>query len=416
MMSGLTPTGFVVKTLPEIIDDINAAELALISPSLDVQPTAIIGIVNGIYAAAIYDLWLLVGAMYNGMDADQAVGDQLDGLALLTGTLRQPATATVVEGVQVVVAAGFSALAGTMYASVTGNTANLFFNLEDVNNPSGIPATITIDFLCQDTGPVQALANTLTVIAQPLSGWTSITNPDDGFVGQPIQNDSQLRATREEELSSAGNSTADAIASAVLLKMQPSALLPTTAATLSVTVLNNDTEVTDANGVPPHSIEVIARAEGATSGDDQLLCNLIQLEKAAGDGTYSGNNTYKLVTDSQGNVNKIYYTRPTDVALAVVVTVVVDEGLWPGDVAGKAAIALAMANYAEGNPATGELAAYKPGTTVYYKRLADQAFQVPGVVDWTSMTVNGFAANLFVDVRHVATLSTGGVTITVVPA
>lgn len=396
MPFGLTITGFVVKPTAQILADINAQELATISPSLDVQPTALIGIINGIFAAAIGELWLLAGALYSGMDPDQATGDQLTSLALITGTLRLGPTATIVI-CTINVGAGFSAAPGTMFASIVGNPGAIFVNVDNVPVSGG--GNITgVTFEATQTGPIQALAGTLTVISQPLTGWNTITNPADGIVGHDIESDAQLRIDRNAELSTPGSSTADAIRADVLKGMQP----PTTvASTLSVTVLFNDTDAVDVNLLNPHSIEVIAYAPGATAGDDQLLANLILASKAAGDGT-SGS-TSKVAIDSQGNTDVVRFTRPTAVVLTVVITVVTNPSLFPLD--GATQIKNAMVAYAA--------ATYFPGVEVFAKKLADQSFTVAGVNDYTVFTVNG-GGNLPIGFTQIATLAFGGITVTVI--
>lgn len=400
-MAGLTTAGFEVKTLPDIIADVEAQELSLISASLDVQPSALMGVINGIYCQALYELWQLAGELYNGIDPDQATGDQLSSVALITGTVREPATSTIVASCVVNVEAGFHADAGQMFAGVVGNTLNLFYSLDDVDNPAGIPADVVVDFICQDTGPVQALSDTLIVIAQPLSGWNSVTNPDDGHIGSDIETDAALRTRRQLELALGGNSTADAIKADVLQNMQPSAKPPTSVPTISVTVLFNSSDVTDANGVPPHSIEVIARAPGATTDDDQMLADLIFNDKAAGDGTHGTD--HKTVTDSQGNENTVYFTRPEDTPLTVAITIVTDAAAYAGG-GGEGQIKTNMALFASDF--------YAPGVEVYIKRLADVAFRTAGVLDWTVCTVNS-GGNLPIDIRHVATLDVADITVTV---
>ncbi len=396
---GLQTSGFVVKPLADILSDIETSELALISPSLDIQPTDPIGVINGIVAGALSELWELGAALYSGMDPDTATGDQLTGLGLITGTTRLPATATVVVGCTVNVNAGFNAAPGTMFASVVGSPEHLFYSLDEVDNPTGIPADVTVDFICQDTGPIQALSGTLTVIAVPLSGWNTITNPDDGNIGNDIETDAAFRLRRQQELFAAGSSTADAIRAIIIQDMQPSSSTPTSVPTTSVTVVHNDSDATDTNGVPPHSIEVIARAPGATSGDDQLLANLIADSKAAGIGTYGTDS--KIVVDSQGNSEEIFFTRPADTALTISLTITVDPLLYPSD--GDDQVALALANYAD--------ATYEPGVEVFSLRLVSAAFTVAGVEDITAFLVNGAMSNIVIDIRHVATVDTSDVTV-----
>ena len=404
---GVTAAGFNLKPLAQILSDINTAQLTGISTSLDVQPTALMGINNGIFAGAISELWQLAAALYNGMSPDGASGDQLASLAAISGTLKSPATATVVA-CSVTVAAGFIAQPGTMTATVVGNTVNLFQNLGLVDNSGGaVPATLSVYFACVDTGPITAPAATLTTITVPLTGWTSITNPLAGVSGANIEADAALRIRRNNELSRASSSTAAAIQSAVFKLMQP----PTTSvATTNVVVLSNPTDFVDVNGLPPHSFECIALAAGATAGDNQLLANAIAATRTAGDNT-SGTSTLSA-TDSQGISYPISFTRPAPLRLyaSIIVTCVTAQyiaGTASTSTAGL--VATALANY---------VATFVPGQKVFSKKLADTAFSVAGVGDWLTFTVDTIASpvntgNIVVGVRFLAGLAPADIAVTV---
>ncbi len=406
-MAGLSDAGFQVKTVTDILSDMETQELAQISPALDVQPTSIIGVLNGIVAAALAELWQLALALYSGMNPDMATGDQLTGLALLTGTQRAAATPTVVKGVQVTVAANFSAAAGDMIASVQGNPAALFYNKTAVQN-GGSQATLTVDFQAVTAGPTQCAAGALSVIAQPLSGWISVTNPTSGIVGSPVQTDPQLRVSRTQEISQAGSATAAAIQAAILSSTAFSS------AVLSVRVLANDTDNTDVNGLPPHSLEVICYQPGSTSADDTALAQLILNEKAAGDGTYGS--TSVTVSDSQGNQETVRFSRPTAVNLYVAITVVTDPKTFPAD--GVARIQNALVAYAQ--------AKLLPGATLYMQALKASVFPTPadpnvgvaGVLDVTAFAVDTSTPptntnNLLFAYTQIAVLDASRITVTV---
>ena len=147
------------------------------------------------------------------------------------------------------------------------------------------------------TTPLRRFA--LTTIAVALANWSAITNPAAGVTGKDVQTDAELRVARQQELALGGATSAAAIAADILAYIQPSqspltiagiktGTDPTnnpftiTAATISVTVLWNDKDVADANGLPGHSIEVIAYAPGASTEDTDALCALILVDKAAG--------------------------------------------------------------------------------------------------------------------------------------
>jgi hypothetical protein len=411
---GVVDEGFNVKTTDDILSSIQQRQLQEISPSLDVQPTALIGQNNGIFADELGEAWAAIGAVYNGMDPDEAAGDQLDNVCLISGTERSAADATVVA-VSVNVNASFHADPGTMFASIAGNAAAVFTNETAVDNAGGVPADVPSTFVAVSTGPTQCLAGTLTVKAQPLAGWNTITNPTDGIPGHNIETDPQLRQKRNQELSAAGSTTADAIRADVLETL----ITPfTTTDTINCTVLHNDTDYTDANNVPPHSVEVIAYQPGNTSvgpgNDDQKLADLILASKAAGIGTYGL--ASKLSTDDQGIQTLIKYTRPTPLILYIAITVVVNKN-FPSD--GAAQVANALLAYGQ--------VEYAPGGTVFLKALAGSVFTdpldpakgVPGVDDYTSFTcdtnpVPVGTTNVPVSVRQIASFDSARIFVTVV--
>lgn len=393
MSYGVTSSGFNRKPLSQILSDMETMELQGISASLDVQATALVGVLNGIMGGAIDELWGLGLALYSGMDPDAAADDQLTSLSLLTGAKREAASDTVVVGCTVNVNTGFSQAPGTMFAYPVGNPSALFTNKTTVANSSGVPANETVDFVAVTPGPTPVNSSSLTVIATPISGWNSITNPTAGVTGQPIESDSALRARREAELSAAGTTSAAAIQGAVLKTLQT----PTTSVnTLACTVLWNDTDATDANGLPPHSIEVIAYQPGATSADDQALVDLILSNKAAGIGT--NGTSSKTSTDSQGTTETINYTRPAATTVNVTITVFTDPRVFPSN--GATLIQNAITAFANST--------WQPGVSVYAEHVKAQAFTVPGVLDVTAFT----PSNTAIDVRHVAVIGTIGVTVT----
>ena len=64
---GLTPAGFVIKPLSQIVSDFNTAEQTTIDPQLNVDPTGPMGQLNGIVGAAASECWQVIQAV-NGID------------------------------------------------------------------------------------------------------------------------------------------------------------------------------------------------------------------------------------------------------------------------------------------------------------------------------------------------------------
>lgn len=402
---GLTSAGYVAKPLDQILSDMQADQLANISPNLNQQAPDPIAVLTGEVAAELAELWQGEAALYSGMDPDTADGDQLTGVSLLTGTERLAAQKTQVPGCTVNVDPG-TYLAGTLFARTSSDTVNQYTNKTDVVNSGGVAANVTVDFEAVDTGPLTVNASTLTVIAQAVTGWNSITNPTAGTPGTNGEDDPDLRIRREEELSASGASTAAAIQADVLAKM----IVPTTSSdTLNCTVLFNDTDTTDGNGLPPHSIEVVAYQPGNTGADDAALANLILAQKAAGIGTHGTSSA--TATDSEGNTETISFTRPTTTTIYVSCNV-------KGNVSAQAVVD-ALNAYTAKTWAPGVSAIILAMQASLFPNPADPSVGVHGLKDVLSFHIDTVhpavaSSNITIDVRHVPVLSmtTGDVTVT----
>lgn len=149
-----------------------------------------------------------------------------------------------------------------------------------------------------DEGPVEAAVETLTIIATPVSGWTSTSNLIAADEGNLLETDVDARQRRARSLQVNRLETRLAGLSGVD----------------SVAVYYNDTGTADGEGRPGHSIECVV--EG---GDDLDIAEMIYETKAAGIQTWG--TSVKVITDSQGITRTVLFSRPTDVNIYVGVTV-----------------------------------------------------------------------------------------------
>lgn len=158
-----------------------------------------------------------------------------------------------------------------------------------------------------DVGETAALAGTLTVIVNPVTGWDGADSLLDATLGRDEETDAAFRLRRIAALEGLGNATVEAIRGALL------AVLGVTA----VTVFPNDTDAT-VSGRPPHSFEALVQG-----GDDQDVFDEIFLNKAAGiaaHGSEAGSHT-----DSQGISHTIEFSRPTSIAIYLDLTLTVNS-------------------------------------------------------------------------------------------
>jgi hypothetical protein len=92
---------------------------------------------------------------------------------------------------------------------------------------------------------------------------------------------------------------------------------------LQAFVIENETDVTDGFGRPPHSFEVIV-----VGGDDQEIGQTIFDTKPIGINTYrvpGADGRTVQVTDSQGTVHDINFSRGNDIRMYTIIDVTVDQ-------------------------------------------------------------------------------------------
>jgi len=427
---GLLSTGFAVKSLDDIITSAQNAQLAGISPNLNLNAPDPLAVATVVLANEIASVWELAGALYNGMNPDGASGDQLTSLALITGTNRLPATAASVLAT-VNVNNGFSQAAGTMFATQAGLPGLLWTNLAAVTNTSGIAANFQVTFQAVATGTTGSIAaSTLTVIATTIAGWNSITNAAAGVAGTNSQSDASLRLFRQLELAGNGSTSAAAIQAAILRNVQVansplsvSGIQVGAAAgnspfvlflgVTAVTVYWNDTNVTDpVTTLPPHSIEVIPYWAGGApqTSEKNAVSALILAQKAAGIQTYSGpgpsGGPYSVsITDSQGIAETIVWTFPLSTGVNITLNVKVASGFSVS----ATNVQDAIYGFVSGtdhnlNPVPGLTANWLPGTTAYISSVIGAVFTIPGVLNVSNVLFNGAALDLVAGIRQNYTL------------
>jgi uncharacterized phage protein gp47/JayE len=276
--------------------------------------------------------------------------------------------------------------------SVTSNTLELTSNPVNAT-PSvlteGKPARVEAAMTAETAGVVQAPANSLTVIETPVSGWNSIYNPLDAILGTDVETDAELRVRRAQTVEKAGAGTTEAIR-ADLIALD---------GVVAVLVFENRTMVTDVDGRPAKSFEVVIQG-----GDNTEIAQTIFDDKPAGIETYG--NTTVNITDSQGFIVPINFSRPNAVQIWLELDLTVtDQYPLDGDAQVKAAI-LAYAN-------TLGLGA----DVIVYPHLIASLNNIPGIVDVVTRigTTNTptLDDNIIIGLDEIADFDTSRITVTI---
>jgi uncharacterized phage protein gp47/JayE len=412
MPYGLLPTGFAPKTVEVVIDELTVAILDRLGIDASDPRARVLGQIVGIFAERVGLLWEIMEAVYSAQDPDKATGAALDALAALTGTMRDFArpstvTLTLVGEALTLVAAGSQARAGIDSVFATSDAATIaavpqwqtntaYVVGDDVWAP-GFPSprvyrciesgtshaattptaetatvadnTVTWTFLGRsnatthgvvdvaaqalEDGEVLGLARSITTIVTAVSGWDSVINLEDAVVGRLDETDAELRIRRAQELAATNTPTVDGIRGTLLD-------LP---GVLTATVFNNPTDVTNADGMPPHSVEALVQG-----GIDQEIFDTLLATVAAGIATH-GTETGSA-EDSQGISHAVKFSRPVEIEIYVHVTYVYDPLVAPADHMDQVKAAVVAFGNAGGI-----------GKDAVAVSLGAQAFRVAGVLD-----------------------------------
>lgn len=439
-MAGLTTEGLVVPTMQEIREQLEGELRSVFGTSIRLGDDSVFGQIVAIFSESIATVWELAEALYDALDPDRATGAALHATGALTGTTPlAPASSTVtatltgtpgtevltasrasVEGTgalfqtladaTLVSATAWGATTGYTVGQVRTNAARIYLCITaGTSAGSGGPTTTSDDITdgsvhwrylgegtgyvdvamsSVDFGPIVALSGDLNEIETPVSGWDSVINVLDADLGRLQESDEAFRIRRTLELSRAGEATLDAIRAELLEVTDVTA----------VTVFHNNTDATDGDGVPPHSVEALVQG-----GDDQAIWDQLLASAGAGIRTYGGETGTS--EDSAGNSHDMAFSRPTLVPIYVIVTLTKDADLYPAD--GDAQIEDAIVAYGD---------AQKTGRDAVPSALVAQCFSVPGVLNVSALTIGiapapvGTTA-IAIALRELATYDTSRITV-----
>lgn len=172
-----------------------------------------------------------------------------------------------------------------------------------------VDGDITVTATAKDAGALLAAPGTITTIGTPTRGWQTVTNPAEAVAGQPVEIDATLRRRQTVSTALPSRTVFDGTIGAV-------------ASISGVTRwkgYENDTGVTDANTLPPHSISLVV-----LGGDATAIAQAIADKKGPGCATYG--TTSVDITDEFGVTRAIKFYRPTTATIKVAVAVTAQVG------------------------------------------------------------------------------------------
>lgn len=354
-MSYVAPTinvsGFHMPTYNDVLTDlieikkaIYGSDIYLGIDSTDYQELSM-------FAAKIVDTLSAMELAYNSRSPVTAIGIGLDGVVKINGLVRQAATYSTVDLL----------VYGNSGAIITNGVAQ-----DESGQLWNLPASITIPSIGYGTftatsaisGAIQAIAGTVDKIYTPQAGWTSVTNVGAATVGVAAESDIELRARQAVSTELPSITPIDGIVGSV-------------ADVIGVTRYigyDNDTNATNGDGVPAHSICIVV--EG---GDSTAIATAIANKKSVGVGTYGSISI--VVYDLHGNPHTILFYRVSNITIKVAITIASLPGY---SISVGLAIKQAIADYINGLPI---------GADVHCNSLIVAA-GLFGTADGTKFTIN----------------------------
>ncbi len=295
---GMTDNGFKMKRLPDIKSDMEASARSALGSDATLLPDSVEGTIISVFSEIIAEQWEQLSAAYNAFNPISVTGQNLDDLAFLTGISRlapKPSTAFLdITGIDnTVIPAG---------SIVRHNVSSSEF-LTDTAVEIGVgfaTGTASVFASARINGELDAVAGTLTIIDTPLNGWSTVINNTDANLGRLSETDSELRARRSRSLSLSGLSSLESIISSV----------QGIAGVSYAGAVENFTDVIDANGLSPHSFEVVV-----LGGSDIAVAQAIWEKKPAGIEPFGS--VTALANDIFGNTHSMSFSRPTQTTIYI---------------------------------------------------------------------------------------------------
>ena len=389
---GVTPNGFVRMRLPEIQEDLFKRYETKVGQSVSRKPNSVIGVIIGLLAYESDLQWQLEEANYYSRSPMTADEGNIDATLAYTNVMRRAAEHTYlflvcygrnnmilpsncqvkdssgekynIDGqsqitldncVSVTLNAQFAV--GRKYDIVLDDDLHIEYTAKDSDNLSRVYMSLLgqvkgkwtaslsdgnmvlersdrryggtcvvsesltvvkvgspIKFIAENTGPISPVLGSVNSINTNYDGWLAVNNESDAYVGRDAETTTELRQRYASAVFKQSMTMKESIKAAIL------DLTDVKACTVYE---NRSDEVKD--GMLPHSVEVIVHG-----GDDLEIATTIVQRLSAGIDTNGA--VEMLVEDSEGTQEKVYFNRPKEVPIYVLVKIhEYKEETLPGD-------------------------------------------------------------------------------------
>ena len=294
-----------------------------------------------------------------------------------------------------------SALFSFTDRSITVNNEAMLITMTDQSQTMNvIPGdTLTLstigspfNFKADTAGALSPNIGSVTQIVTSYAGWDSVENNVAAVVGRDAETDISLRQRWGASVYDRASAMVEAIRAA---------LIQTDGVTFAI-VYENDTDTTDADGRPPHSIEAVV-----AGGSPQDIGATIWRTHAGGITTYGSQAV--TVNDSQGIPHIMRFNRPTEVPIYLQITVTANP---EKELSGAAITLIQQAIVTQGAELTvGQDVILQSfyGTVYQATSGAVGYMEIKGSTDGETWSTD----NIVMDARHLATFDAANISVTI---
>jgi uncharacterized phage protein gp47/JayE len=287
MPNVLDATGLTLATQSELVANYTSLFQSIYGSDINLSSDTPDGQMMNIFIQSVLDLQDLLLQIYNSFDPDLAFGVILDQRCAYNGIQRQAGTYTVTNITLVLSQSvnlyGLDQSVQSVY-TVADNAGNRW-QLQATQLGVG-PGTVVFSFQAANPGATLTIPNTITVPVTVVLGVTSINNPTTyTTLGLNEESDANLKIRRQQSVSLASQGYLAGLLAAV----------KNVSGVSTAIVYENNTGLTNSDGVPGHSIWVIV----AGSATDVNIATAIHQKRNAGCGMYGA--TSYTITQVDGS-------------------------------------------------------------------------------------------------------------------
>lgn len=313
MPNSLSAAGLILSTREELITYYTEQYQNIYGADINLESDTPDGQMMNINVQAVLDMQDLLSQIYNSFNPDTAIGIVLDQRVAINGIQRQAGTYTITP-VTVVVSQsvnlyGLDQDTQEVY-TVSDNSGNRWF-LEETQLGVTV-GSHSYSFRAEEPGANLTIPNTITIPVTIVLGVVSVNNPTAATtVGVNEESDAALKVRRQRSVSLASQGYLAGLLAA----------LENIEGMTSAFVYENNTDITDSDGVPSHSIWVIVAGTAA----DADIAQAIYTKRNAGCGMF-GTESY-TITQIDGSPFTLYWDEVSTVNLFIKFTATSIDGV-----------------------------------------------------------------------------------------